>query len=262
MALPALQLVKIIDETIALLEAGNGSLTYRQELLAASKRLQAATETPPDTTLKLFWVYIEETICTVISTAIDMKLFDIFMELDEGEINAHDLAKKTKSDEMWIICIVRFLTISGFVNELNFGHFTSTPRTAMFATGSPLGNAIVHMGPHSQVLAQLPEYFRKLGDYKNPIEVHDGPFQIAIKIEATYFDWIEGIPEQKEAFSRHMTITRMEHGEISGNPDKPLLIDVSGGLGHDLKALKERYPSLPGQLIPQDLPAVIENVMS
>lgn len=31
-----------------------------------------------------------------------------------------------------------------------------------------------------------------------------------------------------------------------------LLVDVGGGLGHDLRELREKYPALPGKLVLQD----------
>lgn len=36
-----------------------------------------------------------------------------------------------------------------------------------------------------------------------------------------------------------------------------LLVDVGGGLGHDLRELREKYLALPGQLILQDRPEVV-----
>ena len=35
------------------------------------------------------------------------------------------------------------------------------------------------------------------------------------------------------------------------------LVDVGGGKGHDLEYLKSKYPNLPGKLILQDVPEVI-----
>ena len=46
---------------------------------------------------------------------------------------------------------------------------------------------------------------------------------------------------------------------VTGQED-PLLVDIGGGLGHDLIALKSKFPELGGKLIVQDLPTVIENV--
>lgn len=57
-------------------------------------------------------------------------------------------------------------------------------------------------------------------------------------------DWFEFFPAE-------------ERLRVSSSTD-PLIVDVGGGLGGDLKKFKERFSALPGKLILQDLPAVIE----
>ncbi|KAJ5197301.1 hypothetical protein N7449_007780 [Penicillium cf. viridicatum] len=37
------------------------------------------------------------------------------------------------------------------------------------------------------------------------------------------------------------------------------LVDIGGGLGHDLAGLKRKFPNLPGRLVLEDLPDVIEH---
>jgi hypothetical protein len=83
---------------------------------------------------------------------------------------------------------------------------------------------------------------------------------------------MESIPEQQEAFNRVMAITRLGRGEewfdffptesrfSSTAPDSPLLVDIGGGLGHDIAAFHKRFPDLPGRLILQDLEPVISNI--
>ncbi|KAL2020049.1 hypothetical protein VTK56DRAFT_8952 [Thermocarpiscus australiensis] len=44
------------------------------------------------------------------------------------------------------------------------------------------------------------------------------------------------------------------------SPGAPLVVDVAGGLGHDINEFKKFYPNHPGKLILQDLPVVIQDV--
>ena len=39
-----------------------------------------------------------------------------------------------------------------------------------------------------------------------------------------------------------------------------LLVDIGGGIGHDLRAFKARFPTLPGRLVLQDLPRVVDSI--
>lgn len=90
--------------------------------------------------------------------------------------------------------------------------------------------------------------------------------------DGTYFDWIKTVPGEQEIFNKHMAMTRVERGDEwfdifpieerfgSTKHGAPLLIDMGGGLGHDLTAFHSRFSSLPGRLILQDLPPVINNI--
>lgn len=41
--------------------------------------------------------------------------------------------------------------------------------------------------------------------------------------------------------------------------DAPTLVDIGGGTGADVLQFRRRYPNVPGQIILQDLPAVIKS---
>ncbi|KAJ6186900.1 hypothetical protein N7519_001808 [Penicillium mononematosum] len=45
---------------------------------------------------------------------------------------------------------------------------------------------------------------------------------------------------------------------VSSN-DRVQLVDIGGGLGHDLAGLKRKFPNIPGRLVLEDLPDVIEH---
>ena len=41
--------------------------------------------------------------------------------------------------------------------------------------------------------------------------------------------------------------------------DVPLLVDIGGGLGTDVMEFRRRYPNVPGKVVLQELPAVVES---
>ena len=50
-------------------------------------------------------------------------------------------------------------------------------------------------------------------------------------------------------------------GDGVGSNDKSvLLVDVGGGMGHDLEELKAKHPELKGRLVLQDRPEVINKI--
>ena len=122
------------------------------------------------------------------------------------------------------------------------------------------------------VLGKLPAYFATRG-YKNPQDLDHSPFQYAHNTEDSFFQWLQEHPRKLEAFNLHMSGYNegrpqwMDPGfypvadRLSGVPkDEVLLVDVGGGMGHDLRAFKARYPQMPGSLVLQDQKDVIEQM--
>ena len=118
------------------------------------------------------------------------------------------------------------------------------------------------------VLSKLPEYFRTKG-WKSPKDALDGPFQFAIE-SPHYFEFLSSNSYYQQAFNTTMTMSFRRRGKdwldvfpvadrlrVPGDAD-PLLVDIGGGQGEDLKKFKARFPTMPGKLFLQDLPAVAQ----
>lgn len=121
------------------------------------------------------------------------------------------------------------------------------------------------------VISQLPDYYEKHG-YHCPEDAFDGPFQFARNTKLHTFGWLKTQPKAQHAFNTVMGIRRTTPGNewfttypIEGrlkltNDFDILIVDVGGGLGHELVALKAHFPSLLGRMIVQDLGTVIAAV--
>jgi len=68
-----------------------------------------------------------------------------------------------------------------------------------------------------------------------------------------------------------MRVSRQAHGEnwtsfypveerLKTKSDAPLLVDVGGGLGHDIADFHTEFPNLPGRLILQDQAQVLKQI--
>ena len=53
---------------------------------------------------------------------------------------------------------------------------------------------------------------------------------------------------------------RLEKGSKKDDQDSVFLVDVGGGLGHDLEELKAKHPDITDSLILQDQPNVIAQI--
>lgn len=145
--------------------------------------------------------------------------------------------------------------------------YVAKPLAGVFCTGSPIREAVIHLGSQASAVALLPEYFAKNG-YKNPGDAFNGPWQFAQKTDKHYFDWLSEQPALQTAFNTVMGISRM--GQVDwtefvpvdeklkvDSPERIALVDVGGGVGHDVAALKAKLPNLQGKLVFEDLPIVV-----
>ena len=125
-------------------------------------------------------------------------------------------------------------------------------------------------------LRSLPAYLQHTG-YKNPLDCSDGPFQYAHSTDLPLYKWIDERPVMLERFQNHMVGRRegiikwTDHGfypveeklgkDLSEDKDAVLLVDIGGGLGHDLEDFRAGYPHLRGRLVLQDLSRVAKEVV-
>ncbi|KAI7978217.1 hypothetical protein EIK77_009757 [Talaromyces pinophilus] len=121
-----------------------------------------------------------------------------------------------------------------------------------------------------QISAKLFEYFENNG-YKNPEDAFEAPFQFAYNTKQHYFGWLQTQPEAQSAFNSVMTFSQQLRGKnwfeiypvaekLNSSSDRVLLVDIGGGVGHDVIAFKKRFPDMVGELVVQDLPQVIESI--
>lgn len=185
---------------------------------------------------------------------------------------------------------MRVLAAMGLFTEAGQGEYKATPLAGALISASKLSDAIIQLfvspsspkllllltdylnsGLVGEVLAQAPYYFAENG-YQNPGDAYNGPFQYAKGTKLQYLDWLKENPKQQVAFNSIMRIQRMNRGDDwfsfypveeklqVKNSDDPLLVDIGGGIGHDITAFQAKFPNLPGRLILEDLPVVIDDV--
>ena len=164
--------------------------------------------------------------------------------------------------------VLRVLVGMGLFAETGEHKFAAKPNAAVYCTGSPLKEAVIHLGSQAPAAARLPEYFEENG-YKNPGDAFNGPWQFAENTSKHYFDWLSERTVLQNAFNLVMGISRM--GQIDwfdmypvleklkvSYPEENLIVDVGGGMGHDMTAFRNKFPDLPGKVVFSDLPSVIE----
>jgi hypothetical protein len=119
-------------------------------------------------------------------------------------------------------------------------------------------------------LSKLPEYLQA-HNYANPQDYTQSPMQWAVG--QSQFEWLSSHPEQQELFNSYMASRRegkpmwydiypVERlfGHSVPYKDTVFLVDIGGNQGHDLGKFRREYGHLPGRMVLQDLPNVVEGV--
>ena len=123
----------------------------------------------------------------------------------------------------------------------------------------------------SPVLLKLPEYLAATG-WKDPDDPSHGPYPF-ISDGKQFWDRADEQPILRERFDNFMTaqrevssnwIDRCPIDELFGSrlrtdPDAVLIVDIGGGVGHDLKYFKAKHGDMPGRLVVQDLPGTMKH---
>ncbi|KAJ5526814.1 hypothetical protein N7513_010973 [Penicillium frequentans] len=242
----------------------------RRQLLQACDELKTKLETPFDVASRLVFSGHQ---AIALRLGVDLKLFDAIAAKagrSSGSVNMYELAEETSAEPLLIGRIMRFLTAMSVVEEVSPGSYKSTSLAAALVSSSPLSAAMIHGTHFMTVLSRLPEYFRTKG-WESPSDAFDGPFQFAIQ-SPHYFEFLSSNPFYQQAFNTTMTMSFRRRGKdwfdvfpvadrlrVPGDAD-PLLVDIGGGQGEDLKKFKARFPTMPGRLFLQDLPAVAQGV--
>lgn len=127
------------------------------------------------------------------------------------------------------------------------------------------------------MIQRFPEYLKQV-NYRNPdSSVQPGPFQYCLETDLSTFEWIGQRPETAADFNLFMTQHRPQDwtesfsvpdnlfSGVSINENAPLVVDVAGGYGHDLRRVKSRVlAAIPsarkGQFVLEDQASVIDTV--
>jgi len=119
----------------------------------------------------------------------------------------------------------------------------------------------------SHSLVKLPEYLRSTS-FKN-VSNAPGPFQYSKNSQLDMYGWLLQNPTLMTHFNQFMRGQQSTRGDwfdrldvhklfLDGtNDETPLLVDIGGGMGHDIEAFHRKFPQPKGKLVLQDLPSVI-----
>jgi demethylsterigmatocystin 6-O-methyltransferase len=124
-----------------------------------------------------------------------------------------------------------------------------------------------NLGP---VLQALPDFLAET-KYQNIVDGSHTVFQKAFNTDLSCFAWLPTQPQRFLYIQRQMSVQRKqdwldifpvetEVSSWSAAPHKALFVDVGGGMGGQCKGIRAKYPQIPGRIILQELPQLVERM--
>lgn len=169
---------------------------------------------------------------------------------------------------------MKHLAAHGLVKEAGPDKYLATEFTAA-STGPFVSGGLVYsfegMIPTFQ---GLPEFLAKT-QYRVPMNADNGPVQYGLKTEMPFFGVLQTNAKLGGAFNNFMgSLAQIrpswtdfypcEERLIAGSPESegPLVVDVGGGLGHDISAFHRKFPNAPGRLVLQDTSTTMAQIQT
>ncbi|KAL5360775.1 S-adenosyl-L-methionine-dependent methyltransferase [Aspergillus floccosus] len=246
----------------------SGKEASRFEALEKTKDLTLLLEKPDDLFYKLFF---SPTVPMAVKVAGDMEIFVVLNEATHP-VTWKELAAPKNAAKVLVERIMRILVSHGFAKSHGPGKYTSTPFAREFAKRGMTALMDFMFLDCLPVIQKTP-MFLKHTNYQNPGNPLDGPLQYAYHFPHSCWDWFASNPVSMERFNSFMEVNRaslshwaewypVQERLLEGLEDGPFLVDVGGGHGHELLGFKQRFPDVPGQLVLEDLPEVIDGLES
>ncbi|KAI9693283.1 MAG: hypothetical protein M1822_005279 [Bathelium mastoideum] len=205
----------------------------------------------------------------VIRTAIGMGLFDHLPKQTSHSISLSDLAVRCNADEDLTLRIARTLVSTSIIASPSLFHYSHTPLSAGILTQKSAQAASIYMMDTKVAgIARLGDFFEKYG-YKSPDDPQNSPCVFAKGYkDMNFFAMLEEFPVQQAAFNASMAVTANMGGATEAQnifpfneldeEGKTILVDVGGGKGQTLEAIRALHPDLKGKMVLQDLKHVLD----
>ncbi|KAL8645820.1 MAG: hypothetical protein Q9226_007126 [Calogaya cf. arnoldii] len=244
----------------------------RKGLIKAARSLADALETPGESVTRLSYVPLQT---VVLQIGINLDLFNIFAQSGEPLSTEH-IAEQTGADPALIQRVLRFLAAIPAIKEVGPSLFTANSLTRTLTRTNMAAGVLHNMLTCNPAWAALPSFLEK-NNYRNPSDVHDCSFQSGHSTSDGIFEWFPKNPTAHKEFMLWMTgqregrgswldfflfDERIADGFRKDDPDAVMLVDIGGGIGHEIRAIKDHYPSLHGRFILQDTPKTLEQALT
>ncbi|PWY79169.1 o-methyltransferase [Aspergillus heteromorphus CBS 117.55] len=253
---------------------GEAYLTEKDEeerttVLDAARALVYALETPREAMIRHTWC--QSSLYAALETAVDLGVFPALSK-DDSPKTAAELAAATGADPTMLARILKHLNANGVITETGPDEYRRTGFTISMCSPRYSDAYPCMTGCITAGVLSLPAALKKT-NYANPHNSTSCGFQLGFQTPLHFFDFLKENPVHAVQFNNHMTAYHqgrpswMDIGfypvlslvaDTGINERDALLVDMGGSMGHDLSEFRRKWPQVPGRLVLQDLPDVVQ----
>ncbi|KAH9886148.1 putative sterigmatocystin 8-O-methyltransferase precursor [Xylariomycetidae sp. FL2044] len=250
------------------LAASEISDDIRRRLREAGRKLSVSMEAEGDTIHRINSVPLQLFMARV---GVEKGVFDIMSQASDSSFTHQELADRTGIDPVLMKRLLRYYQSFEMISQ---------PATDGYGANNVTMALSSHAGRHgvsyfadmiSPTFTALPKFFREKG-YANPTDPGSCPWHIGHQTDLSPFPWLQKNPQHFENFLPWMSSQRnglpifldvLDVQELftrDTSASTPLFVDVGGAMGHQCIAFRRKFPDVPGRVVLQDIPPVIEAI--
>ncbi|GKZ28714.1 hypothetical protein AbraIFM66950_011781 [Aspergillus brasiliensis] len=260
---------RIVNSPQVIIDLQDDSL--RRRLREAGRKLSLSMEVPGDTIHRIAYAPMQVGLARV---GVDTRLFEILCEEGNHRVVGHaQLASKTGVDPVLMKRLLRYYQSVGMISQPADDGFAPNNVTRALASEGGRSGICMQQDLLSLPFLAFPQFLQETA-YINPTDARHTAFHLGKQTDQDLFSWLQTHPQDQSTFNAWMSAQRETHPNFldvinfeqrfasgaTATASTVLFVDIGGSKGHQSIAFKERYPSLPGRIIVQDLPHVIEAV--
>ncbi|KAL9073552.1 MAG: hypothetical protein Q9157_004699 [Trypethelium eluteriae] len=240
----------------------------REALALAAEKLAIAAREPAE---NVYYIATQTAQNAAIRSAIAMGVFDV-MPTDGSSITADILAARLSVNRDFLVRILRACASTHFFRETGPATYAHSALSSAYIAPENRNMTAQMYDFTCRGVFALPEFGMR-NHWQSTGGYHNGPFQLGARTELGFWEYLKEKPERMERFNSGMrSQTTIGGGKKSGvfpfgdvlaeapcREGEVAIVDVGGGRGQALEAIKQDYPDLKGQLILQDLADVVKD---
>ncbi|KAI1206245.1 O-methyl transferase B [Annulohypoxylon truncatum] len=260
--------VATFDKEALAQAAATSDRATRRNLIVALRRMADSLEDSIGTMHRYAHIEQEK---AMIQVGLDLGIFKVLAKAN-GAMTVDDVAKETGADPLLMKRILRFYNAINVAREVGPHQYEATNITHNLTEEFCTVGLSHFWGFVAKQYPFIPEFLKENG-YQNTTDPKHTVFQKTWNTPKTPFELMPTLPEAMDDFHTYMALRRQTElswltvyparSEAAGltDPQRPLYVNIGGGIGHQCAQFREKYPDMPGRVILQDLPDVVARAL-